>query len=327
MVDHYTYSISLLWSAEDLTNPVQTVGEEQIFVIETGDSVVQISNRLESMGLIRNSNIFRIYLVWKGLDTTVQAGSYKLKSSMNGIEIASALQDATPSEVIFNILAGWRLEEIAASLPTSGLKVTPEEFIEAVRNPNHPLDYFPEGASAEGFLFPGSYSLARDMTADQLVSTLLQNFSVNMSSDLQGNISRQGLDIYNTVILASIIEREAIVPDEQPMIASVFFNRLNNGMKLDSDPTVQYAIGYDNLNGTWWKNPLTLDDLTIDSPFNTYKYSDLPPAPISNPNLSAIQAVAFPAETPYFYFRARCDGSGLHAFAETFEQHLQNACK
>jgi len=219
------------------------------------------------------------------------------------------------------------LEEIAASLPTSGLKVTPEEFIEAVRNPNHPLDYFPEGASAEGFLFPGSYSLARDMTADQLVSTLLQNFSVNMSSDLQGNISRQGLDIYNTVILASIIEREAIVPDEQPMIASVFFNRLNNGMKLDSDPTVQYAIGYDNLNGTWWKNPLTLDDLTIDSPFNTYKYSDLPPAPISNPNLSAIQAVAFPAETPYFYFRARCDGSGLHAFAETFEQHLQNACK
>jgi UPF0755 protein len=325
--DRYTYAISLLWNAGDLTNPVQTSGEEQIFIIEPGDSVSQISNRLESLGLIRNSRIFRIYLIWKGLDTTVQVGNYKLKPSMTGIEIAYALQDATPSEVTFNVLAGWRMEEIAASLPTSGLNITPEEFIDAVRNPNHPMDYFPENASAEGFLFPGSYSLPRDTEADQLVSILLQNFSLYISFDLRENISQQGLDIYRAVILASIVEREAIVSDEQPMIASVFYNRLNIGMKLDSDPTVQYAFGYDSENGTWWKNPLTLDDLAIDSPFNTYIYTDLPPAPISNPGLSALQAVAYPAQTPYFYFRARCDGSGLHAFAETFEQHLQNACK
>jgi UPF0755 protein len=324
--DRYSYAISLLWSVENLTSSVQNSGKEEIFVIDPGDTVSQISERLQTMGLIRDARIFRIYLVWKGLDTTVQAGNYQLNPAMTGVEIALALQDATPSEVVFNVLSGWRVEEIAASLPTSGLEISPEEFILAVKNPNHQMKFLPDGVSAEGFLFPGSYSLPRTITADQLVSVMLQNFSLYLASELQQGFSRQGLDVYQAVILASIIEREAIVSDEQPMLASVFFNRLNIDMKLDSDPTVQYAIGYDSIGGTWWKNPLTLEDLAIDSPYNTYLYPDLPPAPISNPNLSALQSVAYPAQTPYYYFRARCDGSGLHAFAETYDQHLQNAC-
>ena len=114
--------------------------------------------------------------------------------------------------------------------------------------------------------------------------------------------------------------------EEQPIIASVFLNRLSIGMRLETDPTVQYAIGLNPATGSWWKSPLALVDLQVDSPYNTSKINGLPPGPIASPALSALQAVAYPAQTPYYFFRARCDGSGLHLFAETFEGHLQNAC-
>jgi UPF0755 protein len=110
------------------------------------------------------------------------------------------------------------------------------------------------------------------------------------------------------------------------MIASVYLNRWRIGMKLDADPTVQYALGYDFAAGKWWKNPLTLEDLQFDSAYNTYLYPGLPPTPISNPSLRSLQAVAAPAESIYYYFRAKCDGSGYHNFAETFEEHLRNGC-
>jgi UPF0755 protein len=111
-----------------------------------------------------------------------------------------------------------------------------------------------------------------------------------------------------------------------PLIASVFLNRLAAGMPLEADSTAQYALGYQEKTHTWWKNPLSLGDLQVDSPYNTYLYGGLPPGPISNPGLNALRAVAFPAQAEYYYFRAACDGSGEHNFAETFEEHLQNAC-
>ncbi|HEX7972766.1 MAG TPA: endolytic transglycosylase MltG, partial [Anaerolineales bacterium] len=131
---------------------------------------------------------------------------------------------------------------------------------------------------------------------------------------------------YEGVILASMVQREAIVSQEMPLIASVFLNRQSANMKLDSDPTVQYALGYNPDQKTWWTNPLSLDNLQVDSPYNTYQRAGLPPGPISNPGLSALQAVAFPAKTPYYFFRAACDGSGRHTFAKTFEEHVKNAC-
>ena len=109
-----------------------------------------------------------------------------------------------------------------------------------------------------------------------------------------------------------MIEREAVKADEMPLIASVFFNRLDIGMNLASDPTVQYALGYDYIAQRWWKNPLSLDDLKTDSTYNTYVYPGLPPAPIANPSLEALRAVAFPQESPYYFFQAKCDGSGYH---------------
>lgn len=325
--EKFSDSLFLLWYSSDLKTPVQIGGQEIKLVIEPGNSIAEISEQLELSGLIKNPRLFSIYLVWMGLDTTVQAGTYKLNPGMTGIEIAFALQDSTPLEVDFNILPGWRMEEIAASLPTSGLAITPDEFINAVRDPNMQLDYLPQDKSLEGFLFPGSYTVARDISVIDLINILINNFSLYLSNDLYEKFSLQGLDTYQAVILASIIEREAVVADEQPLIASVFLNRLNSGMRIESDPTVQYAIGYDKINNTWWKNPLSSEDLSFDSPYNTYLYFGLPPAPISNPDLSALHAVAYPANTPYYYFRARCDGSGLHSFAETYEQHIKNGCQ
>jgi UPF0755 protein len=123
------------------------------------------------------------------------------------------------------------------------------------------------------------------------------------------------------------VERESIQDEEMTLIASVFINRLNIGMTLGSDPTVQYALGYDPLEQTWWTNPLSLDDLKFDSLYNTYIYAGLPPAPISNPSLEALQAVAFPEVSQYYYFQARCDNSGYHTFVATFEEHLANVCQ
>lgn len=322
----FSYSASLLWNAVNLTVPGDPNGTEQIFVIETGESVFTISTHLQAAGLIREASTFRVYLVWTGLDTSVQAGNYRLSPAMTAIEIAHALQDATPSEVAFGVLAGWRMEEIAAALPTSGLEITPEAFLSAARSPSAPLDFWPAGASAEGFLFPDTYTLPRSTTADQLVSVLLQGFASHLTLEMREEFASQGLSLYQGVILASIIQREAIRADEQPVIASVFLNRIAIGMKLDSDPTVQYALGYDAAQGKWWTNPLSLEDLQVQSPYNTYLDAGFPPTPISNPSLGALQAVANPAQTNYYYFRARCDGSGYHTFVETFEQQVQNAC-
>jgi UPF0755 protein len=206
------------------------------------------------------------------------------------------------------------MEEIAASLPTSGLPITPEDFLAAA-------------AGHEGFLCPDTYLLPRTLNAEALVAQMTTRFNQILSADLRNGFAAQGLTLSAAVTLASIVQREAVITEEQPLIAGVFLNRLEAGQKLESDPTVQYALGYDPAGQTWWKNPLTYTDLAVDSPFNTYVYGGLPPAPIDNPSLAALQSVAFPAQTDYFYFRARCDGSGLHAFAETFAGHLANACE
>ena len=326
IVQRYRYAFELLVNSNELTTPVSESPTEIQFEITEGDSVPEIADRLQSTGLINDTHLFQVYLIWTGLDTSVQVGKYPLSTSMNSLEIAWELQDSTPEEITFNVLAGWRMEEIAASLPTSGLAITPGEFLISLRNLETSLEFIHVDSSAEGFLFPGSYLLPRDASANDLASMLIQNASLYISQEMIDQFQLHGLDVYQAVTLASIVEREAIITDEKAMIASVFLNRLNLGMKLESDPTVQYSLGYDDIDNTWWKNPLTLSDLAYDSPYNTYLYPELPPGPISNPDLSSLMAVAFPAQSQFLYFRARCDGSDLHSFAETYEQHLANAC-
>src|SRR5687767_9716768 len=319
------YSALLLWSDGLLTQPLDPSGAEQLFTIEIGESVDSVANHLQAVGLIRDADSFRTYLIYSGLDTSIQAGEYQLSTAMSPMDIAHELQDATPEEVDFVVLPGWRLEEIAESLSTSGLLVTYEEFLSAAKALQE-FDFLVGVSTVEGFLCPDSYIFSRKISAEEMIGEMVRNFAAHLTPELRNGFERQGLTVYQAVTLASVVEREAVKEEEQALIASVYLNRLKIGMKLDADPTVQYAIGYNFLQQTWWTNPLSLIDLQVNSTYNTYRYEGLPPTPIANPSLGALRAVAFPAETSYLFFRAKCDSSGFHEFSETFDEHLQNAC-
>jgi len=320
-------SYQLLQDQDNLLIPYDSLGSEKFFTIEMGESSGLILERLKDDGLIQFEPALLNYLIYSGIDTQLQAGSYRLSAAMSAVDIANTLLDSTPQEITFVILSGWRIEEIAASLPSSGLSITGEDFLIATHTRPAEVEItqeIPFGVSLEGFFLPGEYVLDREIEIEAFFHTLLSFFQSAISFDINEGFKRQGLSLYQAVTLASIVERESILTEEQPLIASVFLNRLAIDMKLESDPTVQYAIGFDQ--NTWWKNPLFLEDLQFDSPYNTYLHFGLPPSPIANPSLSALQAVAFPAQTPYYYFRAACDNSGRHNFSQSFEEHIAFSC-
>jgi UPF0755 protein len=323
------YSIQLLLQKNNLALPVDPAGNPKAFTVGSGESVNSIALNLENAGIIRDAGAFRLYLIYSGLDKGIQAGDHQLSPAQNALEIAKGIQDATTKILTLHIYAGWRTEEIASALQSNGFLISPQNFLSAANalSGEKVLLGYPDIKGVEGFLFPGDYRFNRDVSTNDVLATFLRQFDQGVSQDLRDAFQRQGLSLIEAVTLASIVQKEAVVPDEQPIIASVFLNRIHKGMKLDSDPTVQFAIGFDPVKKTWWKNPLSASDLKIDSPYNTYLYTGLPPGPISNPGISALQAVAYPAQTPYYYFRARCDGSGRHFFSATYEEHLNNACQ
>lgn len=327
LAERVEYAARLLARGDALATPLDPNGTEQIFTIASGESAVSVAERLQQANIISNSQAFLDYLVYTGLDRTLQSGDYVISPALSIIEVARQMQDSTPADVAFVILAGWRMEEIAASLPTSGLEISPAKFLYAAKTPPPVLTLEVDSASMEGFFFPASYILPRNASSQQALEIIARNFVLHITKEMRAGFAAQGLNLYQAVILASIVERESIQTDEQALIASVFLNRLKIGMTLGSDPTVQYALGYDSATQTWWKNPLSLEDLKFDSPHNTYIHAGLPPAPIANPSLSALQAVAFPQNSSYYYFRARCDNSGYHFFAVTMEEHIANGCE
>jgi len=312
----YSQSIILLLSKDQLFQPIYPLSAEFNFQIEPGQSLESILNGLSQLDLIEHGQAFRAYLIYSGLDTKIQPGEYQFSSGMTELEIAIQLGNPQPLKTTVTILAGWRAEEIGDSLNQLGLSISREAFMEIVR-----------AGEKEGYLFPGSYIVERDIQAGELVDLFYQQFIDQITPELENQLSNQGLDLHQAVILASIIEREAVLEEEMPLIASVFLNRLNQEFQLAADPTVQYALGYNSNQNNWWTNPLSLEDLKYQSPYNTYLNAGLPPGPICNPGLNALQAVANPAQTNFLYFRAACDGSGSHNFALTFEEHLENACE
>ena len=312
----YYQSVALILQEEKLTTPANPMGGMITFTILPGEPLEEIIQRLNKTSLIQHPQAFRVYLIYSGFDTNIQAGEYSLSPAMSPVEIAQALQDATPAEVTFTILAGWRAEEVAEAFPFAGIAASSEAFLGEV-----------QARAAEGFLFPGTYQFPRDVSPAALVAAFRQEFEDQVTLTLREGFANEGFLLEEAVTLASIIEREAILPEEMPMIASVFINRLRADMTLGADPTVQYALGYNAAQNTWWTNPLSADDLTINSPYNTYLVHGFPPSPISNPSLEALQAVAFPAQTPYYYFRAACDNSGRHLFSETYEEHVGKGCQ
>ncbi len=327
-IQRFRYALKILQHNTTIKQAANPYGAEQNFELVDGESPYQIAERLESQKLISDAEAFITLLVYTGMDTSLLPGTYKLSPSLSMQSIAGMLQDARTSQILFVVLPGWRMEEVAESLPNSGLLIAEETFLRLAQSPPPPhVADATTITSSEGFLFPDSYLLPRNTTAEELLTTLTMRFAQNLTPEIKAGFAEQGLTLYGGVKLASIIEKESVHIEERPKIASVFLNRLAINHKLETDPTVQYALGYDSVNQTWWTNPLTYADLEIDSPYNTYLYVGLPPTPISNPSLASLEAVAFPAQTSYFFFRALCDGSGFHAFAETYEGHLANGCE
>jgi len=324
----FVYTTKLYFSEEKLSDDQNNLSQEFFFEILPGETVGQIAYRLKMNELIQDTEIFNDFLIYKGYDRKVQSGYFRIEPEMNGIEIAEKITNPIPDKVRFIILPGWRMEEISTVLPNSGLEMNPDEFLQMVRNPSSellPAD-LEEVSSLEGYLFPGEYLVDRKITTIDFIQLFLNAFLENLNDEYLIAFENKGLTLNQAIIIASMVEREAVITDEMPMIASVFLNRYLIGMKFDSDPTVQYAVGYNINQATWWTNPLSLNDLQFDSPFNTYLYNGLPPHAICNPSLNAIKAVANASESPYYYFRAKCDGSGYHNFAETYEEHLGNGC-
>jgi UPF0755 protein len=293
-----------------------------------GESASAILQRLQEQGIVSEALLLRAYLRYLGADRTIQAGHYALSGGMTPRELAQALQHASAPAIVFTVPEGWRSEQIAEALAAAQAPFSPQQFLEASQAGSLPpalTAELPDPARLEGFLFPDTYHLTQESQPADLVRSMLETFDRRVGAEMRNAYAGQGLSLYQAVTLASIVEREAIVTDERPLIASVFLNRLELAIKLDADPTVQYALGLQP-DGAWWKTALSLEDLQFDSPYNTYVYAGLPPGPIANPGLASLRAVAFPQPSPYLYFRAACDGSGRHTFAETFDQHLLNAC-
>ena len=309
--------------------PAAQPDAETIFVdIEPGEGARQIAEKLENTGVIESARAFRVLAAFMGVGDELAAGRYEFQPGTTAIVAVQRIRQGITSSRSVTIREGLRSEEIGELLEREGI-VPAAAFREALAETYEAsfLAELPAGTSLEGFLFPATYQLPLEITAHEVVQLLLTAFDARYQERIAPLLAESGQSLSDAVNLAAIVEREAQVPEERPTIASVFANRLSIGMGLQADPTVQYAVAEDPASVEqygYWKLELTVAGLAIDSPYNTYQYTGLPPAAIANPGLDSLLAAAAPADTGYFYFVACGDGSGSHVFAETLEEHTQN---
>jgi UPF0755 protein len=332
-IEQQILAFNLRLRESELAIPAGTNVRPRPFTITPGEPARFIASRLEQEGFIRDGALFNLYLRVTGLERQVEAGSFMLAESMTMPEVAEALQTALFEEALVTIPEGMRLEEIAERLSENNI-IGIDQFLQAVREPRTLalfadydfLQALPAASSLEGFLFPDTYRLPVLGTPEQVLRPFLDNFEDRVGSKkLVGGGS--GLSGRDLITVASIVEREAVLAEERPLIASVYINRLLNrcpdvgGNYLQADPTVQYARG---TVGNWWWKPQSIEEYkSVQSPYNTYLYPGLPPGPISNPGLSAIDATRNPAQTAYCFFVATGD-NGAHVFVQSFAEQEEN---
>lgn len=326
-------SLYLDFRKSELTMPAGDDPAAVVFTVEPGESVGQIASRLQSEGLIRDAQLFRLYLRYARLDGGVEAGQFTLKKTMTIPQIAQALQTGKRGdEITLTIPEGRRLEEVAA-IVAQQTPISATLFLSLTREAQAWTGQFPfladlpEGASLEGYLFPDTYRLPNDVTASDVIARMLSNFDRRVTPALRDKLVAQKRTLFEAVTLASIVEREAMVASERPIIASVYMNRLKNSMALDADPTVQYGMASIKKQPPWWPQLTQEDYRSVKSPYNTYLNLGLPPGPISSPGLSSIQAAIEPAQTNFYFFRASCNRDGTHLFSRTLEEHAAKECK
>ncbi len=317
--------------AAELEQPAGTAAGPQSFTVAPGEGAAVIAENLRAAGLLTNTELFLNYLSYYGLDGGLVTGQYTLDPQQTIPQLAAALGAGGSRALELNFLPGWRSEEMANYLRVvSPARIDADEFLSIVQTRRGIggdftfLSNLPDGSTLEGYLFPGSYTIDADTDSAALVRMMLANFDRQVTPAMRQAYGGLGLSLREAVILASIVEKEAMLAEEKPLMAAVFLNRLRDGMPLQADPTVQYAVGYDAAGDTWWKSALTVADLAVASPYNTYQINGLPPGPIANPGLASLEAVANPVAADYLFFVLDCAAStpGQHAFSVTYDEHL-----
>jgi UPF0755 protein len=304
-----------------IEKPYGTYSGEGIFVdVPRGASSRSVARLLEKNGVIRSAIAFELY-ARRHRRRTLQTGEYFFGHPVSGKDVFWALANGNIYERPFTVREGETMFDIARELGEAKF-VTAEDFLTAAKNPEIIRDLAPHAKTLEGFLFPATYHLPRHPAANELAAEMTQRFREQWSKIAAANPDKtgeaRGHPILSTVTLASLVERETPKPDERPLVAGVFENRLKKDMLLQCDPTVIYALQQEGR----YQGTLSGKDLHEDSPYNTYVHGGLPPGPIGNPGEISLRAALAPADTQFLYFVANTQGG--HFFGATLQQHNQN---
>jgi UPF0755 protein len=286
--------------------------------IRRGLNTATILANLQKEGVLRDEWVPLVYMKLLRSRDSIKAGVYEFKGPLSAVDVIDKLVRGEVIHKAVTIREGLDRFTIAKLFAAEGLG-TEEAWNEATSDPELIRDIAPEAESLEGYLFPDTYKFDPGTSPGTIIRTMVGNFRKNWGSEIA--LITTGLDAHQTVILASIVETEARLPQERPIVASVYVNRVRKKMLLGADPTVIYAM---KLEGRWDGN-IRKADLQRDSPYNTYRRPGLPPGPIANPGLASLRAAAAPANTPYYYFVSRNDGS--HVFATNLAEHNRNVEK
>jgi UPF0755 protein len=300
----------IAWFANALFQPFKGDGGEKVSVtIPRGSSLSQIADILERRGVVEDAGFFQLRARLAGHSGDLRPGSYELRKDMSFAAALDALQEGVPPNVVqVAIPEGLSRREIRPL--TKGLRGNYVHASRRSRELNPTDDKAPRGASLEGFLFPATYELKKGRPVKQLVNEQVAHFKRNFDKVDLRYAKRKNLTPYDVLIIASLIDREAMVAKERPLIASVIYNRLHEGIPLGIDATVRFVTHN-------WKRPLRQSELANPSPYNTRVHAGLPPGPIGNPGLASIRAAAHPAKTKYLFYVVKVDSCGEHKFAKT----------
>jgi UPF0755 protein len=294
-----------------LTPTATTAGGTTIVDIPSQDGALGIARRLEEVGVVRSAPEFLALGVVRGSVRSLKAGEYEFPRGTTTLAALVQIENGRVRRHLVLHPEGATLAELARALETERL-ASPGDLARAASDPRLMTALDVEAPSLEGYLFPDSYNFVRGMTPEQILTRMVQRLNAKLGPDIKAQARGRGLSLHQLLTLASIIEREAVVRDEMPLISAVFWNRLRLGMLLQADPTAQYAAGKE-------RRTLTRADLQLDHPYNTYKYPGLPPGPIASPSLRAVEAALNPARVKYLYFVAMDDQR--HHFSMTVEEH------
>ena len=295
-------------------------GAEQFVELPQGSGSRAIGERLVGGGVVRDHATFRLALWLSGEGRRLKAGEYQFTRAMTPFEVLDKIARGEVYVVSVTFPEGLTIAEMARIFESHGFGPA-TGFIQAAADSSlvHELD--PAATDLEGYLFPETYQLSRRAEAAALVRLMVARFEHVLTPELRQSAAAHNLSVRQTVTLASIVEKETGRNEERPLVASVYLNRLRRNMALQCDPTVIYALQ----KAGRYNGNLRRDDLTVDSPYNTYRYPGLPPGPIASPGRASLEAVLHPADSDFLYFVSRNDGS--HEFARSLEEHNRNVQK